>query len=206
MNNSTYEVAINEVELETVVNRSRFICYLFPCTSPTEFKVRLSACQHEHPNASHHCYAFLLGSPTDSQNYGFSDDGEPSGTAGRPMLASLQGGGVGEVAAIVVRYFGGTKLGTGGLSRAYSLSVRNALEKLKSKTKIPMVQRQLTCQYTQVNDVFYLLEQHQGQLIEQHFDEHVNLTIELPLAQVDRFTNQLETMSSGKLVLTSEEE
>jgi len=205
MTPKAYRIAINDVVEETVVNRSRFICYLFPCTSSEDFKTRLNACQQEHPNASHHCYAFLFGAPDDSQKYGFSDDGEPSGTAGRPMLASLQGGDIGEVAALVVRYFGGTKLGTGGLSRAYSLSVRNALEKLQSHTKIPMVQRSLSCQYTQINDVYYLLEQHQGKLIEQRFEASVELTLELPIAQVEAFANQIETMSSGKLVLTSDE-
>ncbi|GLX80567.1 YigZ family protein [Thalassotalea eurytherma] len=206
MANKPYQVAINDVVEETIVNRSRFICFLFPCTTADTFKVKLHACQQEHPNASHHCYAFLLGDPNDSQKYGFSDDGEPSGTAGRPMLASLQGSEVGEVAAIVVRYFGGTKLGTGGLSRAYSLSVRNAVEKLQSRTKIPMVQRHLTCQYTQVNDVFYLLEQHQGKLAEQGFGEQVSLILNIPESNVDGFAMQLETMSSGKLVLTSKQE
>ena len=206
MSRKSYLVAINEVIEETIVNRSRFICYLFPCQNSEQFKAQLQTCQQAHPNASHHCYAFLHGAPSDSQKYGFSDDGEPSGTAGRPMLASLQGGEVGEVAAVVVRYFGGTKLGTGGLSRAYSLSVRNALEKLQSQLKIPMVETSLSCQYTQIGDVLYFVEQSGSQVIEQSYEQEINLRLQIPESEVANLAKQLETMSSGKLVLTFDED
>ena len=131
-----YLIATNTVEHETIVNRSRFICYLAPCTSIEEAKAQVKQCQLEHPQASHHCYSFLTKAADNSLGYGYSDDGEPSGTAGKPMLAVLQGGGVGQVCAIVARYFGGTKLGTGGLQRAYGDSVRQALVFLQSKIKI----------------------------------------------------------------------
>ena len=123
----SYLIAANEVEHEIIVNRSRFICFLAPCTSTDQAKTIVKALQQQHPNASHYCYAYLSAAADDSRHYGFSDDGEPSGTAGKPILASLQGGGIGEVCAVVVRYFGGTKLGTGGLQRAYGASVREAL-------------------------------------------------------------------------------
>ena len=90
----TYNIAVSEVVDETLVTRSRFICYLRPCLSPQEAKVFVRELQQLHPQASHHCYAFVFGAPDDSQSYGFSDDGEPTGTAGKPMLAVLQGGGI----------------------------------------------------------------------------------------------------------------
>ena len=133
---TSYLVADNYVIEEIIVNRSRFICYLAPCTSIDTCKVFVKNIQQQHPQASHHCYAYLSERAESSQFYGFADDGEPSGTAGRPMLSVLQGHGVGEVCAVVVRYFGGTKLGTGGLQRAYGASVRQALTLLTSKIKI----------------------------------------------------------------------
>ena len=197
----SYLVAVNEVVDETIVNRSRFICYLYPCTSPAEAKEQVKDLQQLHPQANHHCYAFLSGKPGDSQMYGFCDDGEPSGTAGRPMLSVLQGSDVGQVCAIVVRYFGGTKLGTGGLQRAYGGSVRQALTILETKTKIPMVHKTLACQYTQVNDVLHLLEQMDCEVLKQDYTESVFLTLALPDEKLNQVQQQLTTISAGQLKL-----
>jgi uncharacterized YigZ family protein len=196
-----YEIAANDIVDETIVSRSRFICYLYPCQSLEQMKEKLKALQVLHPQANHHCYAYLAGRANDSRYYGFSDDGEPSGTAGRPMLSALQGANIGEVCAIVVRYFGGTKLGTGGLQRAYGGSVRQALILLTSKTKIPMVHKTLTCQYSQVNDVLHLLAQIGGIVIEQDFTDNVQLTLAIPDEQLLIIQNQLQTLSSGQLLL-----
>ena len=196
-----YQIAVNSVENETVVNRSRFICYLSPCSSSNEAKNELKKYQQLHPQASHHCYAFLTGAPDDSQLYGFSDDGEPKGTAGRPMLSVLQGGNIGQVCAVTVRYFGGTKLGTGGLQRAYGNSVRQALTFLQSETKIPMVYKTLACQYTQIDNVLHILAQIGGAIVKQSYCEQVELVLEIPHSELDTITQQLLTVSSGQLIL-----
>jgi uncharacterized YigZ family protein len=196
-----YQIAINEVVDETLVNRSRFICYLSPCTSAEQAKSFIKQCQTLHPQASHHCYAFLAGDPQDSQLYGFSDDGEPTGTAGRPMLSVLQGGNVGQICAVVVRYFGGTKLGTGGLQRAYGGSVRQALTFLRAEIKIPMVHKTLACQYTQVNDVLHLLGLAEGHVVQQDYGERVLFTLSIPELTLERFSQQLLTLSAGTLIL-----
>jgi uncharacterized YigZ family protein len=196
-----FEIATNTVENETIVNRSRFICYLTPCHSNQEVKELIRKYQSIHPHASHHCYAFLTGAAEDNQGYGFSDDGEPSGTAGRPMLSALQGEGIGQVCAVVVRYFGGTKLGTGGLQRAYGRSVRQALTFLKTTTKIPMVDKTLACQYTQVNDVMHLVKQIGGLVVNQNFQESVLFTLSIPYSKLDIITKQLKTLSAGQLIL-----
>ncbi len=117
------------------------------------------------------------------------------------MLSSLQGGNIGEVCAIVVRYFGGTKLGTGGLQRAYGASVRQALTLLATKIKIPMVHKTLACQYNQVNDVLYLVEQIEGLVIEQDFTDSVQLTLAIPEEKLKIIEQQLQTFSSGQLLL-----
>jgi len=198
---ASYLVAASKVEDEIIVNRSRFICYLAPCATADEFKSILKDIQGLHPQASHHCYAFVLGRADDSQLYGFSDDGEPSGTAGRPMLAVLQGSNIGQVCAVVVRYFGGTKLGTGGLQRAYGGSVRQALAVLKTKIKIPMVHKSLACQYNQVDDVLRLVEQAGGAVLEQEYSACVSLNLALPTEELNRIEQQLQTLSSGQLRL-----
>ncbi len=200
---SSYLVAANEVCQEIIVTRSRFICYLAPCQSNEAAKSFLKQIQKLHPQATHHCYAFVSSHPLDSQSYGFSDDGEPSGTAGRPMLSVLQGSGIGEIIAIVVRYFGGTKLGTGGLQRAYSASVREALADIQKKTKIAMVHKTLACQYTQVNDVLHLIEKSGGEILEQDFQSDVKLSLLIPVDNVQQVKEQLQMLSSGQLALQS---
>jgi uncharacterized YigZ family protein len=201
--NKPYKIAANSIVDETIVSRSRFICYISPCSSHEEAKQQLIQCRKLHPQASHHCSAFLIGRPNDSQGYGSSDDGEPSGTAGRPMLAVLQGSDVGELCAIVVRYFGGTKLGTGGLQRAYGGSVRQALLLLGTNMKVPMVKQQLTCDYGQINDVLFLVEQAKGDIIQQEFAAQIELIIALPEEQLTKFKLQLQTLSAGLLNLKS---
>ena len=199
----SYPIAINHVEEETLVNRSRFICYLRPCESAAQAKEIVKELQVLHPQANHHCYAFITGSVNDSQSYGFSDDGEPSGTAGKPMLNVLQGGGVGQVCAVVVRYFGGVKLGTGGLQRAYGGSVRQALTLLQSEMKIAMVHKSLACQYSQVDDILHLLAQVKGQVIRQDYQQQVTFELAIPFDKLATFKQNIQTMSSGALTLAS---
>lgn len=203
MMSKPYLIAANEVVEEIIVSRSRFICFLAPCTSTDEARTLVKKLQQSHSQASHHCYAYLSGRPEDSRHYGFSDDGEPSGTAGRPILASLKGGGVGEICAVVVRYFGGTKLGTGGLQRAYGASVRQALTLLSTKIKIPMVYKTLACQYTQINDVLYLIEQANGFITHQEYTDTILLSLALPDEQLQWVQEQLQKLSSGQIILKS---
>ena len=194
-------IAADEIIDETIVTRSRFICYLKPCTSAADAKAFIKSLQALHPQANHHCYAFIAGRPENSQLYGFSDDGEPSGTAGKPMLSMLIGSQIGELCAVLVRYFGGTKLGPGGLQRAYGGSVKQALAVLPTKLKIPMVRKTLACQYSQVNDVLYYIGQFGGEIIRQDYNENIVLTLALPDEKLEFFQLQLQTMSAGQLTL-----
>ena len=116
----------HESELE--VEKSRFLAWLCHAPDPAAFEALLAEARRLHPNASHHCSAFIAGPPGEQNAIGFSDDGEPGGTAGRPMFQVLEGSALGQVGCVVTRYFGGTKLGTGGLARAYSRAVAQALE------------------------------------------------------------------------------
>lgn len=100
------------------IKKSRFITLLAHTDGVEAAKAFVESVRAEHPDARHHCVAWVAGAPDDSQQLGFSDDGEPAGTAGKPMLAQLMGSGVGEITAVVVRYYGGILLGTGGVSES----------------------------------------------------------------------------------------
>ena len=117
-------------ESELEVEKSRFITWLCHAPDPAAFEAMLAEARRRHPGASHHCTAFIAGPPGEQAAIGFSDDGEPGGTAGRPMYRALEGSGLGQVGCVVIRYFGGTKLGTGGLARAYAQAVVQGLASL----------------------------------------------------------------------------
>lgn len=118
---------------EETVRRSRFIVTMARVSSPEEAKAFIDRIREEHAGATHNCWAYNAGAPGDTAQVGASDDGEPKGTAGRPMLTALLHSDVGEVAAVVTRYFGGILLGTGGLVRAYQGSVKLGLEAFPSR-------------------------------------------------------------------------
>ncbi|EHJ93560.1 IMPACT family protein [Vreelandella boliviensis] len=115
------------------VEKSQFITWLCHAPDINTFTNLLNAAKTAHPNASHHCTAYIAGPPGEQNLIGFSDDGEPGGTAGRPMYQVLQGSQLGQIGCVVIRYFGGTKLGTGGLARAYAQAVSHALETLPTR-------------------------------------------------------------------------
>lgn len=115
---------------ELEIDRSRFIAWLCHVPRIDCFDALLANARHHYPDATHHCSAFIAGPPGEQTAIGFSDDGEPGGTAGRPMFQVLDGAGIGQIGCVVIRYFGGIKLGTGGLARAYSQAVQRALDGL----------------------------------------------------------------------------
>lgn len=123
-------------ESVTEVERSRFITWLCHAPDAAAFDALLAEARRAHPSASHHCSAYIAGPPGEQNAIGFSDDGEPGGTAGRPMYQVLEGAGLGQVGCVVTRYFGGTKLGTGGLARAYAQAVARGLDDLPQREMV----------------------------------------------------------------------
>lgn len=134
-----YAVPADSVEVEEVVRRSRFLTSVGRATSRTEALEFVLGVKDRHPGATHHCWAFNAGAPSSTASIGMSDDGEPHGTAGRPMLTVLLNSDVGEVVAVCARYYGGTKLGTGGLARAYASGARSALEACSTTVRVDTV-------------------------------------------------------------------
>ncbi|OHY53249.1 hypothetical protein BEH76_17030 [Shewanella algae] len=130
---------------------------------------------------------------------GSSDDGEPGGSAGRPMLAVLQGAGIGEIGAVVVRYYGGTKLGVGGLVRAYSSGLKHMLPRLVTKTKMLREKGSLVCRYDQLADVEHLLQRLDVLIEGREFSELIRLTLAVPLSVTGSINKELAPMSQGQL-------
>lgn len=201
-----YPVLQEPVSFSEEIKKSRFICYLQPVKNLEEAKQFWQQVRAEHPDARHHCWATVAGAPNDSQQYGFSDDGEPSGTAGKPMLNVLLGSGLGEICAVVVRYYGGILLGTGGLVRAYGNGVQQALKLAKTIIKIEREPYQLVCQYPQWAWLEPMLKHFDVEILQQQFTDQVCLTLAIAPEEASLLDQQLSERSAGQLQLQRKED
>ncbi|KAF6658602.1 IMPACT family protein [Pantoea anthophila] len=186
---------------EETIKKSRFITLLAHTEGTEAARAFVQQVKSEHPAARHHCWAWVAGAPDDSQQLGFSDDGEPSGTAGKPMLAQLMGAGIGEVTAVVVRYYGGIMLGTGGLVKAYGGGVQQGLKQLPRQRKVPMMVFTLQCDYAQHSDIERLVQRFEGKVTDSHYQDRIALTLALPYGQIEGFKKNLSDFSRGALSL-----
>ncbi|WP_034918715.1 IMPACT family protein [Erwinia sp. 9145] len=198
-----YDIPAEAFSFSEEIKKSRFITLIAHTDGVEAARAFVQRVKSEHPAARHHCWAWVAGAPSDSQKLGFSDDGEPSGTAGKPMLAQLMGNHIGETAVVVVRYYGGIQLGTGGLVKAYGGGVQQALRLLPRRQKVPMLNFSLVCDYAQFADIERMIVRFSGQLLQREYSQVVALTLALPHAQVDGFTQNLNDFSKGALRLSS---
>jgi uncharacterized YigZ family protein len=184
------------------VLNSRFIATATPVFSVDEAKAFVARIRAEFPDATHHVPAFLVGHGASVIAH-TSDAGEPSGTAGRPALAVLQGSGLGDVAVVVTRYFGGTKLGTGGLVRAYGDAVRAILEVLPRAQKVPTHTLLIATPYPLFERVRLAVEAHSGQILEEEFAVEVTITARFPTERVPGFQASVRELSTLALHATA---
>lgn len=196
-----YPILKENVIFEEEIKKSRFITYLQKVENIAEAKAFWQALRSEHHSARHHCWATVAGTPQDSQQYGFSDDGEPAGTAGKPMLSALLGSGIGGICAVVVRYYGGIQLGTGGLVRAYGNGVQQALKLAETEIKIERTPYLLYCHYDQLNWVQQLLQQQEVVIYQQQFSDRIELQLGVAEEKLASLVQQLNDRSSGQLQL-----
>jgi len=197
-----YDIPAGPFSFSEEIKKSRFITLLAHTNGVAAARAFVQQVKNEHPAARHHCWAWVAGAPDDSQQLGFSDDGEPSGTAGKPMLAQLMGSHVGEITAVVVRYYGGIQLGTGGLVKAYGGGVQQALKALPRLQKVPMLTFTLAVDYAQLAETERMVSRFHGQLLHSEYLQSVSLTLALPHAEVEGFTQNLTDFSKGALQLT----
>ncbi|HEM8212996.1 TPA: IMPACT family protein [Providencia rettgeri] len=199
-----YLIPAETISFTEEIKKSQFITYLAHTDGIEAVKDYIQSIKAQYPDARHHCWAFVAGRPDDSQKLGFSDDGEPTGTAGKPIMAQLLGSNLGEVTCVVVRYFGGIKLGTGGLVKAYGNGAQQALKILPTKTKVPQKIFNLVCDYSLINAIEQLLVQVNGTVLHSDYNETVSLQIAIPATLEQEVNDKLRDISRGALTLTSE--
>lgn len=199
-----YKIPKSAVVFEEEIKKSHFITYLQHVEGISEAKAFWQQIKLQHPQAHHHCWATVAGAPNDSQQFGFSDDCEPAGTAGKPMLAALQGSGVGEICAVVVRYYGGILLGTGGLVRAYGNGVQQALALLETNIKVERIVHKVRCDYARINSLQLLCEKYDVTILDQQFADVVGFELGIRDDKLATFEHALIERFSGQLQLERE--
>ena len=194
----SYQVPAKECRIEQEVKRSKFLSFAAPAVSRKEAEDFIRTLRQQHPHANHVCWAYIAGAPNTTIR-SMSDDGEPSGTAGMPMLKVLEYSGYGDIVVGVVRYFGGTKLGTGGLQRAYSDAVSQVLKDLPMKLKVARSNLLLTFDYTHDGNISRLLERYDVQDIEPNYAQQVTLSIAIARGELSTFKAELINITAGNV-------
>lgn len=198
MKQKRYLIPAKEARTEITIVNSRFISTAAPAFSVDEAKEFIQRIKTEFPDASHNVPAYVVGHGSSVIAH-CNDDGEPSGTAGRPALAVLQGSGIGDIAVVVTRYFGGTKLGTGGLVRAYSESVRAVLEVLPRAERVATHTIMLETPYPLYERLKLLIPNHQGQILDQEFAAQVTISILVPVDNLPALEKDVRELSQNKI-------
>ena len=169
---------------------SKFPTYAFEVYNEEDIKKALNDIKEIHPKATHHCYAYKLG--MDDNKYRANDDGEPSGSAGRPILGQIYSNELTNVLIIVVRYYGGTKLGVSGLINAYKKSAQDALNNSEIIEKELQVNIQVTCDYLQINDLLNYLKKQKVENIKQEFAELCEISFQINKSKMIENSSWLE--------------
>lgn len=189
-NNSSHHIISMASTAEYEIKKSLFIGEISPCKNEQEAMQHLRKFISQHPNANHLAFAWRIRQEDGFINERSNDGGEPSGTAGRPILAPLEGGGIIDAVVGVIRYFGGVKLGTGGLARAYGTAAKLAIDTANIIPWIEMAELNLTIEYSQLQMLEYQLNKCNGQIVEQQFTDNVTVTISLPLSAKEEIKQQ----------------
>ncbi|WP_298039146.1 YigZ family protein [uncultured Desulfuromonas sp.] len=201
-----YPIPARQIRTEIEVRRSRFVATISHAPSEAEARAFVARVKAEFPDASHNCWAFAVGPPGDTGHTGMSDDGEPHGTAGRPMLTALLHGGVGDIGAVVTRYFGGVKLGKGGMARAYTEAVLKALAELPLAERREWARLGVSLDYGHVAGFERMLPSFEAKILSSDFACKVAYRVELPRERVPAFTREVADLTGGKAALSDQDE
>ena len=189
---------------EYVEKKSRFIADIFPLSEEEEALEKIAEIKKKHYSARHHCFAYVLGEKNEIERC--SDDGEPSGTAGRPILDALLGRGIHNALAVVTRYFGGTLLGTGGLVRAYSSAVKEALADCVLLERCPGVCFRIQTNYNDMGKIQYLARTMELTELDVTYADTVEMQLLLPLEKADRAEKEIVEKTAGRAKVLRERE
>jgi uncharacterized YigZ family protein len=188
---------------ELKVVGSRFIADLYPVSTKEEVESYLDRIHKEFYDASHHCYAFRIGA--NAEQVRAADDGEPSGTAGKPILMVIEGAKLTNVLCVVTRYFGGTKLGTGGLARAYADAAKLAVEDAEIKTVYHMKELRLTYSFDDMSGVERMVAKYGAEKLESTYSNDVQMWIAIRQSLVEEFEKEIVESFHGKIIVTHPE-
>lgn len=176
--------------------RSKFLAYAFPVKTEAQVKERLTEIQKKHNDARHHCYAYILGPNKDA--YRMNDNGEPSGTAGRPIHGQLMSKDLTDTLVIVVRYFGGIKLGVSGLQNAYKIAAKEALEAANIIEKTIDETYEVSFEYLQMNGVMQLMKDPYVSILNQQSDLNCTIRFSVRRREADRIVTALKKLGEVK--------
>ncbi|WP_333607548.1 YigZ family protein [Arsukibacterium sp.] len=199
---SPYTELAAPIAYQLTEKNSEFLTFLQPVASRDEAMNWVNQYREQYRDANHVCWAYIIGNTRQPATQAFSDDGEPAGTAGKPMLHVLTEQELGNSLAVVVRYFGGVKLGASGLVRAYSAAVSQAAQLALTSVVQPQVLLQLCVAFALEARARQLLNEFAGQLLTTDYQQQVLLSVQLPLAALSEFSRQLQNISAGSAGIT----
>ena len=194
----TYLVPLTEIRRELAVMNSKFISTLAPVFSIDEARAFMAHIRKEFADASHNVPVYIIGGGNTVTEY-FSDDGEPSGTSGKPALAVLRGSGLGDAALVITRYFGGTLLGTGGLVKAYTESAQLVVNAVGRGRRVPVYIAMIALPYNLLERLRLIVTRQRGEILGEDFGTDVTMTIRMPVEVFEIFQNDLRELSAGKI-------
>ena len=194
----TYMVPLEEIRREHVVVNSRFISTLASAFSIDEARTFMARIKHEFADASHNVPVYIIGGGNTVTEY-FSDDGEPSGTSGKPALAVLRGSGLGDAVLVITRYFGGTLLGTGGLVKAYTESAQSVVNAVGRGQRVPVHIAMIALPYNLLERLRLVVTRQRGEVLGEDFAGDVTMTVRVPVDLFEAFQNDLRELSAGKV-------
>ncbi|MBI3152270.1 MAG: YigZ family protein [Chloroflexi bacterium] len=193
-----YLVPLHEIRREHIVVNSRFIATLAPAFSIDEARAFMAKIKKEFADATHNVPAYIIGGGNSVTEY-FSDDGEPSGTSGKPALTVLRGSGLGDAVLVITRYFGGTLLGTGGLVKAYTESAQLVVHAVPRGKRQPVHVVMLAIPYNLLERIRLATTRQRGEILGEDFAGDITLTLRFPMDTFEAFQNDLRELSAGKL-------
>jgi len=187
----SYQTLKRAVTARLTIKKSEFIAYAYPVASREDAMFHVEQLREQYADARHHCWAYIIGDPNNTTSAGFDDDGEPNGTAGKPILNVLQHKSIGNVIIIVVRYFGGIKLGAGGLTRAYAGSAQAAVDEMILSPYVAVVQVQILADFATEAQCRYVVESLHGRIDDVAYSKQVTLTVTLAEADIEGLKERL---------------
>ena len=193
-----YLVPLGEIRREHFVLNSHFIATLAPVSDVKSARMFIERVRDEFSDASHNVPGYIVGGGNTIIEY-CSDDGEPAGTAGKPTLAVLRGSGLGDVAVVITRYFGGTLLGTGGLVRAYTESTQLVVNAVGRGQRVAVHVAMLAIPYNLLERLRLMVNRNQGEVLGEDFAADITMTLQFPVESFEGFQNELRELSAGKL-------